>query len=108
MALVFCYLHPQASKQASKPLFKNKGLLISETENLLLVRSNAMDRLDWQNQAFNKNLLISDHILPGQQFNSSQGTVSLCFEKLYQSNFTAAKSRNGSLRLFCSQQIKEY
>jgi hypothetical protein len=78
----FCYLHlsnftstisQQASKQAS----------------LYLV---------------NKGLLLPARSLFGRQlhsFSDSQGIDFLCLEKLYQSNFTAAKSSNGLSRLFC-------
>ena len=51
----------------------------------------------------NKGLLLPDRSLSGRQFHifsDSQGTESLCLEKLYQSNFTAAKSSNGLSRLF--------
>jgi len=82
----------------------NKGLLQSEAENLLLVWSGATDRRDWQSQAHNKGLLQSGRNFSGRQIQSlsdSQSTGSLCLEKLYQSGFTAAKSSNGSSRLFC-------
>ena len=63
------------------------------------------DRSKQQMQAFvnNKGLLLSDRNIFGQRFhqNSSiQDAISLCLEKLYQSNFTAAKSSYGLLRLF--------
>ena len=50
----------------------------------------------------NKGLLLSDRSLSGRQFHSSsdfQGIYFLCFEELYQSDFTAAKSSNGLSRL---------
>jgi len=48
-------------------------------------------------------LLLPDRSLSGHQlhsFSDFQGIDSLCLEKLYQSNFTAAKSSNGLSRLF--------
>ncbi|MBR2441373.1 MAG: hypothetical protein IKB25_14340, partial [Lentisphaeria bacterium] len=61
------------SKQASKQAFKNKG---------------------W---------LLPDQSLSGRKlhsFSDFQDMDSLCLEKLYQSNFTAAKSNNGLSRIF--------
>ena len=51
----------------------------------------------------NKGLLLTDRSLSGHQlhsFSDFQGVDFLCLEKLYQSNFTAAKSSNGLSRLF--------
>ena len=51
----------------------------------------------------NKGLLLPDRSLSGLQlhsFSDFQGVDFLCLEKLYQSNFTAAKSSNGLSRLF--------
>ena len=81
----------------------NKGLLLPEAADLLLVQRGAMDRRDWRSQACNKGLLLPDRSLSDLKFhkNSSiQNTISLCLEKLYQSNFTAAKSSYGLSRLF--------
>ena len=74
-----CANEVNASKQANKPLFLNKGLL------------------------------LSDRNLSGRQlhsFSDSQGADFLCLEKLYQSNFTAAKSSNGLSRLFLCAEFK--
>ena len=55
-------------------------------------------------QAFiNKGLLLSDRGFSGRHphsFSDFQDRDFLCLEKLYQSNFTAAKSSNGLSRLF--------
>jgi len=48
-------------------------------------------------------LLLPDRSLSGRQFHSfsdAQGVDFLCLEKLYQSNFTAAKSNYGLSRFF--------
>ena len=68
-----CANEVNASKQANKPLFLNKGLL------------------------------LPDRDFSGRQihsFSDFQGIDFLCLENLYQSNFTAAKSSNGLSRLF--------
>ena len=57
----------------------------------------------------NKGLLLTDRSLSGHQlhsFSDFQGVDFLCLEKLYQSNFTAAKSSNGLSRLFLCAEFK--
>ncbi|MBR2508124.1 MAG: hypothetical protein IKB71_00090, partial [Lentisphaeria bacterium] len=52
---------------------------------------------------YNKGLLLSDRSFSGRQFpffSDFQGMGSLCLEKLYQSNFTAAKFSNELSQLF--------
>ena len=52
----------------------------------------------------NKGLLQPDQSFFGQRFHKNsdiQDAIFLCLGKLYQSNFTAAKSSNGLSRLFC-------
>ena len=116
-ASVLCTLRRDKSKQAKRLVWSeatdrhtwrsqacNKGLLLSGLKNLLLVWSEATDRHTWRSQACNKGLLLSDQNffgLPFHYFSDFQDIDFLCLEKLYQSNFTAAKSGNGSSRLFC-------
>ncbi|MBR2440407.1 MAG: hypothetical protein IKB25_09450, partial [Lentisphaeria bacterium] len=57
---------------------------------------------------YNKGLLLSDRSFSGRQFpifSDFQGMGSLCLEKLYQFNFTAAKSSNGLSRLFFAKKM---
>ena len=58
-----------------------------------------------------KGLLLPDRSLSGHQlhsFSDFQGVDFLCLEKLYQSNFTAAKSSNGLSRLFLFNSLERF
>ena len=93
----------------SSTVFRNSEKLscaneVSASKQVNIRLRSHCDSTPRQEQALNnKGLLLSDRSLSGRDFHSFsnfQDIDSLCLEKLYQSNFTAAKSSNGLSRLF--------
>ena len=86
--------YPLSAHSVSSTVFRN-------TEKLSCTNEVSASKLEV------KNLLLYDRSLSGRQFrifSDSQGIDFLCLEKLYQSNFTAAKSNNGLSWLFLFMQ----
>ena len=88
---------PLSACQGSSTVFRN-------TEKL-----SCANEVSASKPLFKKGLLLSDRSLSGHKFHffsDFQGIDFLCLKKLYQSNFTAAKSCNGLSRLFLFKKRK--